>query len=159
MEPKGDFTIRPDNPDSRYVDTRRIESNILYMVAELFKEVITNKGKKKSSGEKFDLQMLEDNLQLLFNSWQQFPLNKPGLNSGGVGEAITRLVALGILEDMPEVGTFSRETEIGTKLLKRPKSRGGKGLVKITTFIGDGGEKTVTFRINTSLDDIDEREK
>ena len=60
---------------------------------------------------------------------------------------------------MPEVGTFSRETEIGTKLLKRPKSRGGKGLVKITTFIGDGGEKTVTFRINTSLDDIDEREK
>lgn len=87
----------PQEQQLRYIDTRLTERNILELLQWAYKPLIDLDLKDISKISEFhnSLDQLKRNVQNYFQSWQGSD------SSGGCGEAFTRLVAFGILEDFP----------------------------------------------------------
>jgi hypothetical protein len=80
------------------------------------------------------------------------------LNSGGCGEAFTRLLGAGILDDMPEIIDIPKKTKDFGVFVTKPKSKKDKGVIEVITTVGRSLDyRGCRFRFTASLSDIDQR--
>lgn len=156
MEPSGELPklqIDDDELTVRYIESRLIERSILDCLHYLLNTL------KKGGNPDYHKDLLEHNLQRRFNDWQFFYDDKEGLNSGGCGEAFTRLMGTGIMDNMPELCEIPKNTdEMGVFITKKPKDKSDKGIIDVVTTVGRSSDiKGCKFRFTASQAEIDNR--
>lgn len=144
----------------RYIESRLVETGILECLKEVYDSCLENNNIGQTVRIRDAKNMLMTNLEQKYNSWQSFYDDRPGLNSRGVGEAITRMVGSGILEDFPEVNKMIPGDVFnhGTNIPVQPKSKTDKRVVEVTILVGKAAENIFAkFTFNTSSSEIENR--
>lgn len=164
MEPQKDVAQQGASEYSimqRYYESRVVEREILFVVQRAFFDLTKCTNPQELKGSFAENQLLS-NIQRFYQDWQSFPdSHRSGLNSGNVGEAICRLVALGIMEDMPEI-LSNPVYENTLEVVHSPSSNEDKGIIKLTITAGyneNCEEIGVAVKFNTSLVEIEKRQK
>lgn len=147
--------------DTRYIESRQVESGVLTNLEDLYTALINDKSGKGGESTRYYESSLESDLQRRFNDWQFFYDDKPGFNSGGAGETFTRLLASGIMQDMPQIEALPYNTAgYGVKVVKRPTNSTDVGRIEVVTSVGRSSPYSgCRFVFETSLKAIKQRTK
>jgi len=95
-----------------------------------------------------------------FKEWQFFGEGEEGLNSGGAGEAFSRLLGSGIMEDMPWVSGAPEDLSVlRTNLTDLPNDENDVVAIEIVDYLRENPTdvRICHFRFNTSLSAIRQR--
>ena len=138
----------------REKESLKRESWILECLKDVYSSIITNDPKLDRKSDSLEQILLDS-----FTAWQFFSDGKEGLNSGGIGQAFTRLLGSGIMVDMPEVEDVPHNSfRFGVQISRTPTNDSDIGNIKVVSYLNDKEIKKIcTFTFSTSLVAINER--
>lgn len=160
VKDRNEVKFNPHEQKTRYIESRQIERGLLETLESVYRCSMEGDSSEKSGMLESAKDTLELNLEQKYNSWQSFYNDRPGLNSGGAGEAFTRMVGSKILEDFPDVNKIipGEAINYGTNISLQPRNESDKGIVEVTVRVKSVPEyKFAKFVFSTSIVEIERR--